>query len=139
MTRWPTVVDSHVWTTPNTAVTTVTASMPPTASTSSRTSWWGSASSMTSRTRNGVARATVEDATISGHHDDELPAVGPEERGHPAPAHGGAVELGLVGRVGTAADRGRSVMSSMRHLLGSRMLRLPHGVVTAAALATIPR
>ena len=31
MTRWPTVVDSHVWTTPNTAVTTVTASMPPTA------------------------------------------------------------------------------------------------------------
>ena len=70
MTRWPTVVDSHVWTTPNTAATTVTASMPATAHTSRRTSWRGSASSMIIRTRNGVASATVEDATIAATTTD---------------------------------------------------------------------
>ena len=64
MTRWPTVVDSHVWTTPNTAVSTVTASMPPTAHSSRGTSCPGIASSMTRRIRNGVARETTEEATI---------------------------------------------------------------------------
>ena len=89
MTRWPTVVDSQVWTTPKTAVTTVTASMPATAQhAAGATSWWGSASSMTIRTRNGVASATVEDATISATTTDELPPVGAEEGGHPAPANG---------------------------------------------------
>ena len=65
MTRCPTVVESQVCTTPSTAVTAVTPTMPATARTSSRTSWRGSASSITSRIRNGVASATVDDATIS--------------------------------------------------------------------------
>jgi hypothetical protein len=70
MTRCPTAVDIHVWTTPKTAATTVTASMPATAQTSRRRSWWGSASSMIIRTRNGVASATVEDATIAATTTD---------------------------------------------------------------------
>jgi hypothetical protein len=70
MTRCPTVVESQVWTTPRTAVTTVTASMPPTAQSRSPRSRRGNASSMTSRTRNGVASATVEEATISATTTD---------------------------------------------------------------------
>jgi DNA-binding MarR family transcriptional regulator len=65
MTCCPTVVDSQVCTTPSTAVTAETASMPATASSNSETSGRGSASSMTRRIRNGVARAIVDDATIS--------------------------------------------------------------------------
>jgi hypothetical protein len=65
MTRCPTVVDSQVCTTPRTAVVAATASMPRTAQTSSRTSCRGSASSMTSLTRNGVASATRDEVTMS--------------------------------------------------------------------------
>ena len=64
MTSWPTRVEMRVWPRPSTAVATVTASMPPTARRSSRTSCWGRASSMTSRRRNGEARETSEDETM---------------------------------------------------------------------------
>ncbi|WP_304504700.1 hypothetical protein [Blastococcus sp. TML/C7B] len=43
----------------------MTASIPPTAHSSSGTSCRGMASSMTSRIRNGVPSATTEEATIS--------------------------------------------------------------------------
>ncbi len=65
MTRWPTVVEIQVCTTPSRAVAAATATMPATAQASSRTSACGSASSMTVRTRKGVARAISELVTIS--------------------------------------------------------------------------
>lgn len=65
MIRCPTVVEIQVWTTPNTAVATVIASIATTAHTSSVTSWSGIARSMTSRTRNGLASEIADDATMS--------------------------------------------------------------------------
>ena len=91
----------------------------------------GRASSMTIRTRNGVASETVEDATISAPPRPKLPSVRPEQRCHAAPAHGRPLELGLVGRIGTAAAATALHVVDVDHLLGIRMLRLPHGVVTA--------
>ncbi len=64
MTRWPTAVESQVCTTPMTAVATATPSIAPTRSSRRRTSWRGSASSMTWRTRNGWARPTGELSTM---------------------------------------------------------------------------
>ena len=81
-----------------------------------------------------------------GHHDGDAAAVGPEECGDAAAADRRAVELGPVGRVdapaGAAAPSsaaGRPCISSMRHLLGVQMLRLPHGVVTTASPLRFPR
>ena len=64
MTRCPTVVLIQVWTTPNAAVVTATASMPRTSQTSRVTFCCGSASSMTARSRKGDAIATMDDATM---------------------------------------------------------------------------
>ena len=64
MTRSPTAVVSQVCTTPSSWVTTVTASMPPTAQRSRLTSWWGRASSMTARSRKGEAIEMTEMATM---------------------------------------------------------------------------
>ncbi|GAB2664434.1 hypothetical protein GCM10027068_50470 [Prescottella soli] len=65
MIRCPTVVEIHVWITPNTELATVIASMPSTAHTSSVTFCSGIARSITSRTRNGLASEIVDDATMS--------------------------------------------------------------------------
>ena len=64
MTCWPTVVLIQVWTTPSAEVTAATATMPTTSQTSSVRSCCGSASSMTARSRNGEAMATMDDATM---------------------------------------------------------------------------
>ncbi len=64
ITAWPTRVEIHVCCTPIAAVAMVTASMPPTVSRSSRTSWFGSASSMTMRSRKGEAIEMSELTTM---------------------------------------------------------------------------
>jgi hypothetical protein len=64
MTFWPTSADIQVWTTPRSEVVAATVSMPPTSQSRSVTSWPGSASSMTARTRNGWAIEMAEVATM---------------------------------------------------------------------------
>ena len=58
-------VDIQVWTTPSTAVTTATATMPATSQTSRVRSWRGQGVVDDGRSRNGEAIATTDDATIS--------------------------------------------------------------------------
>ncbi len=65
ITAWPTVVDSQVCSTPRTEVTTVTPSMPATSQISRLTFRCGSATSIRSRMRNGVASETTAEAVIS--------------------------------------------------------------------------
>ena len=62
---WPTRVEIQVWATPRTEVATATPSIAATAQASSVTSCCGMASSITSFTRNGLANAMSEDATMS--------------------------------------------------------------------------
>ena len=64
MTCWPTLVLIQVWTTPRAEVTAATASMPTTSQTSRVRFCCGSAVSMTARSRNGEAIATMDDATM---------------------------------------------------------------------------
>ena len=94
MTRWPTVVDSQVWTTPKTAVSTVTASMPPTAHSSSGTSCRGDRVVDDQADQERRGQGDHRGGHDQGDHDGELAAVGAEERGDPAPADRGALELG---------------------------------------------
>ncbi|KLL96999.1 hypothetical protein NJ76_08965 [Rhodococcus sp. IITR03] len=54
-----------VWTTDRSELATVTASIPPTAHSNRLTFWCGMASSMTARTRKGVARETTDEAMMS--------------------------------------------------------------------------
>lgn len=65
MTCWPTVVEIHVCTTPRIEATTVTASITPTAPSSSGTSWSGIAWSMRVRTRNGLTSVITDETTMS--------------------------------------------------------------------------
>jgi hypothetical protein len=65
MTRCPTVVEIQVCTTPRTALTAATATMPATSHTSRRRSDCGRATSITSRSRNGMAMPRTEVTTMS--------------------------------------------------------------------------
>ncbi len=64
MTRWPTVVEIHVCTTPSTDVIAATTTMPPTSHDSSRRSSCGRATSMISRSRNGDAMPSTDATTM---------------------------------------------------------------------------
>ena len=65
MTRCPTVVDSSVCSTPKTLVVTAMAIMPAASSVSRTVRRWGIATSRTSRSRNGEATETREEAATS--------------------------------------------------------------------------
>ena len=80
MTRWPTVVDSQVCTTPIIAVAAATPTMAPTSHSSSVTSCWGSASSIRRLTRNGWARPIAELATIRPTTTASRPLKGASRR-----------------------------------------------------------
>ena len=75
MTCWPTLVEIQVWTTPKADVTAATATMPTTSQTSSVRLRSGSARSMTARSRNGEAIATIDEATMIAVTIGELAAV----------------------------------------------------------------
>ena len=64
ITCWPTEVLIQVWITPSAEVSAATATMPAVSQTSSGRSRSGSAVSITARSRNGLAMATTEDATM---------------------------------------------------------------------------
>ena len=80
ITRWPTVVDSQVCTTPIIAVAAAMPTIAPTSHSSSATSCWGSASSIKRRTRNGWARPIAELATIRPTTTASRPLKGASRR-----------------------------------------------------------
>lgn len=65
MTRWPTVVEMKVWSTPNTLVTTAVRIMPSASRLSSPVRPCGIATSSISRSMNGEATPTSEEAPTS--------------------------------------------------------------------------
>ena len=97
ITRWPTVVDSQVCTTPIIAVAAATPTMAPTSHSSSATSCWGSASSIRRCTRKGWARPIAGAGDDQADHDGEPALEGREQAGDPAQRDGGVGELSLVG------------------------------------------
>ncbi len=65
MTRWPTVVEIRVWSTPKTLLTTAVATMPSTRTVSRPVRPCGIAVSSTARSRNGVVTETTAEAATS--------------------------------------------------------------------------
>ena len=64
ITRCPTRVLTQVWTTPSAAVSAATATMPPVSAASRGRSRFGSAVSITARSRNGEAMPSTDEATM---------------------------------------------------------------------------
>lgn len=125
MTRWPTVVEISVCRTPKTLFITAVRIMPRASSDSSPVRPWGMAVSRISRSRNGEATETSDEAPTSSPTSVSRPRYGWKRRkirrssaGGCVPSLGGGVHVGSSGFMGSfdRRDRGRRPQAAVKLL-----------------------
>ena len=144
ITRWPTWVLIQVCTTPSTDVTAATATMPAVSRTSRRRSCWGSAVSITARSRNGEARPTTDAAAMIATTTRTEPRYGVKSRAIRRSETSRACCFSAAVGLSGVRKRPRPALGAVVESIGTSLksvggnsVRLPHHEVTTPNLATL--